>query len=825
MKISLFKNSFSDEPPIAELDIEEFVNRTRTGFWKKIVERVREMRDEKSFKKAKGKLPALTMSGLFSTRDRNTPIDQKLIKHSGYIVLDIDKKDNLKMRTQDLIDRECLCQYVSCSGEGVKIVYRCKVTKDPSEHRRIYDAAVFRLQKKGIKLKIDPIVKSIASLQYVSYDPQLFYFPKSKLVIQPLPKIVHKKREPSEDQKKDLEQLYSYIDGIGDRDVTKDYDNWVNIAFGLSYSFGEAGREAFHKISANYSRYSEEECNEKYDSMLDRDMEAIDRPITVSSVFQLLIDATPKVKLKQLAKKYNKGHAVGVGEDVEQGDLIGLVRYKMFLFKKVFDKEDNTLAELIPIELNLNEFEKLLREKGFYRYDGMYVQIVDNIVETVDQHDILRIITRHIEGDGDYNFTYNKTEFHFTWEEMVHLWRKIRALSTTFNQIATCLEHWKPDLLQDDAKFSYIPFRNGVVKIDSKGQKLIQYSTIKQQIWKEQILPREYKYTQEVGMFEDFFANVCGRGNNRKERIKHESYKRSLWYFGYMLHGFKRESIARAWMLYDIKAGNNGRTGKTIIGKAVSKIRNTLILDGKQIDFRNNRFILQQATPWTKVVFIDDPYKGMSIIPMFNMITGDSQAERKGMDPINLNLKWMIASNFIMEAEGRSESGRQFVTQLDDYYARGNSLTPVVDQHKKEFFTEWDEKDWAKFDSFAVRCIQIYLSKETPENKIIGNSTQIRFIQQYDRELFHELSNSFRQHYKIGKDKKLLIGQKILVNVVKDSSDFDGRIKCGKVVKEFLAAINSGNISITSVAIGNIPQMAYKLENQLEKLDFGEAKK
>src|SRR5690606_20568358 len=131
--------------------------------------------------------------------------------------------------------------------------------------------------------------------------------------------------------------------------------------------------------------------------------------------------------------------------------------------------------------------------------------------------------------------TYQKIEFHYTWEEMVHLWRKIRALGTTFNQIATCLEHWQPNLIQDDAKFSYIPFRNGVLKISAKSFKLIKYSELKQQLWKETILPRDFKYTQEVGMFEEFFANVCGRGKTRKERVKHESYKRAVWYFGYML--------------------------------------------------------------------------------------------------------------------------------------------------------------------------------------------------------------------------------------------------------------------------------------------------
>lgn len=825
-KISLFKNSFADEP-LESLDFEEFIKRIKNGHWSKIVSSLRgKGKDDKSYKRLKSNLPAVTMSGEYKTRDRQTDVKERLKKHSGLIALDIDKKDNFKLRTQDLVDNQCLAQFVSCGGEGIKIIYLCTPTQDAAVHRRIYDAAVKRLEDKGIKIKVDPIVKSIASLQYVSYDPDAFYFPKSKLVIKPLAAVKVKKRAITEDIASELEQLNSYIDALGEEDVTKEYEDWMNVAFGLSYSLGEHGREIFHKLSKNYAGYSESETDEKYDACLERDASSIERPVTVSSVYQLMIDALPKVQLKHLAKKYSKSHAVGVGEDVEQGDLAGMVRYKLFLFKKIFDKETNTLIELLPQGINLNEFERLLREKRYYRFGDTYIHIIDNIVETVDADDILRDMTKHVEGDGDYKFTYKKLEFYFSWEELVHLWRQVRAQGTTYNQIASSLEHWQPNLLQDTAVDSFVPYRNGVVHVNKKQIKLIPYDQLKQQIWKERILPRDFKYTEKKGMFEDFFANVCGRGEQYKDRIKSPMYKRSLWYYGYMLQGSKRQSTARAWLLYDIKTGNNGRSGKTIIGSAVGKIRSVVTLDGKQIDFKN-RFAFQTVLPWTDVVFIDDPSKFMSIVPLFNMISGELNADKKGTDPIVKSVKFMIASNWILEAEGNSEIGRQFVTQLDDFYVRyskehKNTITPIVDLHGKEFFTDWDDNDWNQFDSFSMRALQTHLKEEAPSNTIIGNALLVRFIQLYEHELFYELANVFASNVKKSKEGGLLISQQLLIQAIKDHDVRQGSVKAGRVAREFLLAIGAKGIGITSMVIANMNRMAYSIEEDFEELNFGE---
>jgi hypothetical protein len=176
-KFTLFKNSFTDSPE-SRFDFADFIEKIETGHWKKLVEAVRaKYSNEIAFKKSKAKLPAVTISGDFKTRDKNVDLKHRLKQHSGMICIDVDKKDNVKMRAGDLVDKDCLAQFTSCSGEGIKIIYRCTPVKSAEEHRRIYDAVMERLERKHIRLKADPIVKSISSLQYVSYDPDLFYHP------------------------------------------------------------------------------------------------------------------------------------------------------------------------------------------------------------------------------------------------------------------------------------------------------------------------------------------------------------------------------------------------------------------------------------------------------------------------------------------------------------------------------------------------------------------------------------------------------------------------------------------------------------------------
>jgi hypothetical protein len=831
-KFSLFQSAKGAKPS-GSLSIEQLYTGIKEGTWKTQVLKVRDRVGSKAYRVLKEALPGVTVSGKFSSRDVSKPVEGRLVEHSGYIAIDVDGKDNPKLRITDLIDREAVLQFVSPGGKGIKIIYACKPVKTAQEHRRIYDAAIERLAKLSVTLKADPVVKSLANLQFVSYDPNAYYNPKSKLVLKPLPPIKIQRKQLALSDNEQLKQLQEYIEALGTKDITGLYEDWLNVLFGLSYSFGEMGRDSMHSICRNYAGYSKSECDEKFDACLESSSSANPNPITASTVFSLINDALPAAKRKVLNKTYNPNpHAIGKAEEINDNpDLAGFVRYKLFLFKKVVDKKTNEIVELQIARLNLNAFELFIKGLGFYRYQSTYtkfpyVRIVDNIVSTADVSDVLRVVTEAIERDGDYEFTYGEAPYKFSWEELALKWRETRGNSSLSAQIAAGLDWWVPNLLEDLPTTSFIPYANGVLAVDKNGPKLLPYKEIKQEVWKERILPREFKYVKSKGMFEDFYLNLFGRGNTKSAQIRSESYARAIWYFGYMLQGTKRDSNARAFILYDVKTGNNGRSGKTIVLNALGKIRSLTVIDGKRVDL-NDRFAFQTIDPWTEIVGIDDVAKGQSLAPIFNMITGTTTADKKNVAPISKRLKYAITSNWFLESEGSSEVGRQFVAQASRYYidyaeSHGDTITPIVDVHGKEFFTDWNTKDWNEFDSFSVRCIQSHLRDKAPDNTIIGDAKILRFIQINEEETFFNLSVAFDQSCK-ETGEGMTVSTSLLAEAVRDSIEGASQQKAGRIIRAYFGAIGAKYLGISSASDGpgGRVQNVYKLGNFRKNLNFG----
>ena len=63
--------------------------------------------------------------------------------------------------------------------------------------------------------------------------------------------------------------VYSLCGKIAQRhvDLTQCYGDWVRIGMSLA-TLGEAGREAYHIISAQYPKYTRKETDRKFDNLL-----------------------------------------------------------------------------------------------------------------------------------------------------------------------------------------------------------------------------------------------------------------------------------------------------------------------------------------------------------------------------------------------------------------------------------------------------------------------------------------------------------------------------------------------------------------------------
>ena len=141
--------------------------RIRAGEWRREIAAVRELvRDREAYDEAKKRLPSpVTLSGRFSARE-----GKLLVEHSGLLQIDIDRKgldtSIVEVRRAVRNDPHVVAGFVSPGGQGLKLVARI----DGARHAEAVIAAqtYFRAT---YAVKIDPSVRDLARLCFVSWDP------------------------------------------------------------------------------------------------------------------------------------------------------------------------------------------------------------------------------------------------------------------------------------------------------------------------------------------------------------------------------------------------------------------------------------------------------------------------------------------------------------------------------------------------------------------------------------------------------------------------------------------------------------------------------
>jgi len=262
----------------------------------------------------KKKLPCITCSGTFyPTRKK-----ENLVKHSGVICIDIDGKDNPEITNMTHLKKQIsklpyvLYAGLSVSGKGlfclIPIAY-------PEEHLGHFLA--IEDDFRAMRIKIDSSCSDITRLRICSYDPRPFLnlnatvYGKTRatpvaqvprntpdkiqrvnnLTLKTAP-IQHEEEKPlsiedyflkpvvdvnsdkpipvmAQNAKQKIKEFVTYI--VGKKvDITEVYADWIIICIIIAANYSEEGRDLFHAISQFYPRYSPEECNCKYDDILNR---------------------------------------------------------------------------------------------------------------------------------------------------------------------------------------------------------------------------------------------------------------------------------------------------------------------------------------------------------------------------------------------------------------------------------------------------------------------------------------------------------------------------------------------------------------------------
>src|SRR5690349_19733121 len=94
-KCTIFQDIYADKPFYRPID--EALTRIKTGKSKNKIQEIRATWDEAKQDALKRQLPSVCFSGEFSER-----FDDKLIKHSGFIVLDFDKVQDIDVKMAEI---------------------------------------------------------------------------------------------------------------------------------------------------------------------------------------------------------------------------------------------------------------------------------------------------------------------------------------------------------------------------------------------------------------------------------------------------------------------------------------------------------------------------------------------------------------------------------------------------------------------------------------------------------------------------------------------------------------------------------------------------
>lgn len=354
------------------------------------------------------------------------------------------------------------------------------------------------------------------------------------------------------------------------------------------------------------------------------------------------------------------------------------------------------------IKISRIRFKKFLESEGFCKYkiesNHLFVRVENNIVEEIDSIDVKEFVMNYLERMATEEFEgTNRNEI-------------IEALIKSANQLFT--QQFLEFLITRNIEFNkdtfdtgYFYFKNGFVEVSISRIDFHNYKNINKHIWKKQIIDRNFVESSRRSVFEDFLFNVC-----RSEVKRYEALKSAI---GYLLHTYKDPSITKSIVFIDEKLSDGafGRSGKGLVIKSISKVRNVVVEDGRNFNPSKN-FAFQRVKADTNIIGFEDIREKFPFERLFSIITDGITIERKNKDEIHIGYsespKVVISTNFSISGVDDSTMDRQFIIEFSDYY---NKTHRPVHDFGKPFFGSWTDDEWSDFDNFMIGCLQLYLKK------------------------------------------------------------------------------------------------------------------
>jgi len=317
----------------------------------------------------------------------------------------------------------------------------------------------------------------------------------------------------------------------------------------------------------------------------------------------------------------------------------------------------------------------------FVRIEGNVISIVDDVrirhfvLDHIRQNMPIEVVEYYLSHPGHFSVNY------------------LSSLTTV-----------TPEILRDTQTSAYFFFLNGVVEVTHHVIKEpVPYDKYGKLVWSNQIIPRDFKLIGEVSVFEKFCRLIS---DGKEDRFNH-----LCCILGYMMHNYRTSANTRAIILNDENVSDQpeGGSGKGLLLKGVGQIRNVVEQDGKKFA-HSKEFAYSSVNESVDVLLLDDIAKGFDFENLFSAITNGFNVNRKNKDeyrlPVEKSPLVVITTNRVLKGNSGSFRRRQYSIDIGRYFSANH--TPI-DEFGHTFFNDWDSDEWARFDSFMLSGVRLYL--------------------------------------------------------------------------------------------------------------------
>lgn len=296
----------------------------------------------------------------------------------------------------------------------------------------------------------------------------------------------------------------------------------------------------------------------------------------------------------------------------------------------------------------------------------------------------------------------------------------------------------KDDFSEPEPEAQTYFFKNAQVEINASE---INGNPITKNVWEEKQIKREFKripiiefidryedgqfginFTEE-GLKSDFLQYLLCTSNFWKgkeetmteadQNLLRQHIINKITSLGYLLNQWKPRTEQIAIVAMDARmdeiGASNGRSGKSLIGLAMSKILNVQTIDCKKLNNADD-FIYSLVTPKTRLVFLDDTRVNFDFENFYSALTGDLQINPKTGARFEIKYekapKFYITTNHALNDQSDSGIDRRVMMAFSNFFDKKYG---PADHFGHQLFDDWDEYQWCLFDNLMMECVMYYL--------------------------------------------------------------------------------------------------------------------